>query len=245
MGRLRDALAGGGLAAIAEIKRRSPSAGDLRPDADPAVLATSFEQSGAAAVSVLVDERFGGTVDDLGAARSATRLPLLAKGFFAAEAELRELRGAGADGVLLLLRDLDDEAAARLQAAARELGMDALVEAHEPEAFARAVRAEADTRDMDVTVHALAVGTETLLGVNARDLRQPSHLDRGRIHHLAPQAQRGPILVAESGITSVEHAEALPLRVDAVLVGTALVTSNQPGALVHALSQARPGRALA
>src|SRR5207244_1929349 len=108
MGRLRDALARPGLAAVAEVKRRSPSAGDLRPDADPAALAAAFERAGAAAVSVLVDERFAGSIDDLRAARAAASLPLLAKGFFSELAELRELRRAGADAVLLLLRDLDD-----------------------------------------------------------------------------------------------------------------------------------------
>src|SRR5207342_1673845 len=105
-GRVRDALAVPGLAAIAEIKRRSPSAGDLRPDAEPAVLAPLFERAGAAAVSVLVDERFGGSIDDLRAARSSASLPLLAKGFFTDEDELAALREAGADAVLLLLRDL-------------------------------------------------------------------------------------------------------------------------------------------
>src|SRR5438093_7566632 len=130
MGRFSDALAGPGLSAIAEVKRRSPSAGDLRPDADPARLAAQFAHAGAAAVSVLVDERFGGSLADLRAARGATTLPLLAKGFFSAEDELTELRRAGADAVLLLLRDLDDGRAGRLLEHARELGLDALVEAH-------------------------------------------------------------------------------------------------------------------
>ena len=80
MGRFADALRRPGLAAIAEIKRRSPSAGDLRPDADPAALAAAYERAGAAAVSVLVDERFAGTWDDLRAARAASAVPLLAKG---------------------------------------------------------------------------------------------------------------------------------------------------------------------
>ena len=101
-----DALAEPGLGAVAEVKRRSPSAGDLRPDADPARLAAQFANAGAAAVSVLVDERFGGTLDDLVAARAATTLPLLGKGFFSTEEQLLELRKAGADAVLLLLRDL-------------------------------------------------------------------------------------------------------------------------------------------
>ncbi|MEX0851027.1 MAG: hypothetical protein WD015_05940, partial [Gaiellaceae bacterium] len=81
-GLFANALRGPGLAAIAEVKRRSPSAGDLRPDANPAVLAAAFEQAGAAAVSILVDERFGGTLDDIRSARATTNVPLLAKGFF-------------------------------------------------------------------------------------------------------------------------------------------------------------------
>ncbi len=114
MGRFRDALATPGLQGIAEVKRRSPSAGDLRPDADPAALAVAYEQAGAAAVSVLVDARFGGSWDDLRAARAAARLPLLAKGFFSTEDDLRSAREAGADAALLILRDLDDETARRL-----------------------------------------------------------------------------------------------------------------------------------
>src|SRR6185436_6583027 len=96
MGRFRAALAAPGLGAIAEVKRRSPSAGDLRLDADPARLAAQFANAGAAAISVLVDERFAGTLEDLRAARSATNAPLLGKGFFSTEEHLRELREAGA-----------------------------------------------------------------------------------------------------------------------------------------------------
>ena len=117
--RFREALAQPGLAAIAEIKRRSPSAGDLRPDADPALLAVAFERAGAAAVSVLVDERFAGSIEDLRAARAAASLPLLAKGFFREPDELAELKRSGADAVLLLLRDLDDDLAGQLMATAR------------------------------------------------------------------------------------------------------------------------------
>jgi indole-3-glycerol phosphate synthase len=125
--RFREALAQPGLAAIAEFKRRSPSAGDLRPDADPGRLAREFERAGAAALSVLVDEQFAGSVDDLRAARAAASLPLLAKGFFRDPDELVELKRSGADAVLLLLRDLDDEQAAQLMGVATDLGLDALV----------------------------------------------------------------------------------------------------------------------
>lgn len=127
----RDALSSPGIAAIAEVKRRSPSAGDLRPDARPAELVRGFERSGAAAVSILVDDRFGGSIEDLREARATTSLPLLAKGFFRETAEVDRLREAGADAVLLLLRDLDDRAVLRLQDHARSRGIDALVEAHD------------------------------------------------------------------------------------------------------------------
>src|SRR3954468_21073723 len=153
MGRFRDSLAQPGLRAIAEVKRRSPSAGDLRPDADPARLAAEFAGSGAAAISVLVDERFGGTLEDLRAARQATSAPLLAKGFFTQEAQLLECKSAGADAALLLLRDVDDELARALSAYASGLGLDLLVEAHDAAELERAVALDAE-----------------IMGINARDL---------------------------------------------------------------------------
>src|SRR5688572_11373530 len=119
--RFEDALWAPGLGAIAEVKRRSPSAGDLRPDADPGAIAAGYERAGAAAMSILVDERFGGTWDDLRAARASATLPLLAKGFFSTDEDLRTARDAGADAALLLLRDLDDAAVRRLLAFAGEL----------------------------------------------------------------------------------------------------------------------------
>ena len=151
--RFSDALAGPGLGAIAEIKRRSPSLGDIRPDADPAQIAREYAAAGAAAVSVLVDERFGGTWDDLRAARASTGVPLLAKGFFSTEEHLRTAKEAGADAVLLLLRDLDDDQVRALTRLAGELGLDTLVEAHDADELERAV----------------IVGAP-VIGVNARDL---------------------------------------------------------------------------
>ena len=112
-----------------------------------------YERAGAAAVSVLVDERFGGTWDDLRAARAAARLPLLAKGFFSTPEHLRTAREAGADAVLLLLRDLDDAQAAELMRLAGELGLDTLVEAHDAAELARAAELQAP-----------------VIGINARDL---------------------------------------------------------------------------
>lgn len=222
MARLREVLGGDGLATIAEIKRRSPSAGDLRPDADPATLAAAFEASGAAAVSVLVDGRFGGTVSDLRAARSAATLPLLAKGFFRTEEELAELRRAGADAVLLLLRDLDDDEAGRLQARARDLGMDALVEAHDAAELARAVALGADP-----------------IGINARDL-ETFAIDRRAQLALVADAPRDRVVIAESAIHSRSAAiEAELAGSDAVLVGTHLMQAVHPSAALESLV-ARP-----
>jgi indole-3-glycerol phosphate synthase / phosphoribosylanthranilate isomerase len=212
MGRFRDALAGPGLAAVAEIKRRSPSAGDLRPGADPAVLARELGRAGAAAISVLVDERFGGSTADLRAARAATRLPLLAKGFFSSPDELAEVRAAGADAALLLLRDLDDGQARALMARAAELGLDALVEAHDADELARAVRLGADP-----------------IGINARDL-ETFRIDRRAQLELVAGAPRDRVVVAESGIESRAQAAAAELAgAQAVLVGSTLMRAAEPG----------------
>jgi indole-3-glycerol phosphate synthase / phosphoribosylanthranilate isomerase len=211
--RFRDAVAGSGLAAIAEIKRRSPSAGDLRPDADPARLAAELEAAGAAAVSVLVDERFAGNPADLAAARSASRLPLLAKGFFAEERELQELRELGADAVLLLLRDLDDSQARRLMDAAEELGLDTLVEAHDAEELERAV----------------GLGAQ-VIGINARDL-STFEIDRPAQLALVERAPRDRVVIAESAIASRAQGAAAELAgADAILVGSTLMRAADPAA---------------
>ena len=213
MGRFRDALATPGLSAIAEVKRRSPSAGDLRPDADPLALAAGFEGAGAAAVSILVDERFGGSVADLVDARSSTDLPLLAKGFFSAEDELRVLREAGADAVLLLLRDLDDEEVTRLMGRAAELGLDTLVEAHDSDELERAVRLGADP-----------------IGLNARNLGTFA-IDRRAQLELVAGAPRDRVVVAESGIASRAQGAAAELAgADAILVGATLMRAPDPSA---------------
>jgi indole-3-glycerol phosphate synthase/phosphoribosylanthranilate isomerase len=219
MGRFRDALAGPGLATVAEVKRRSPSAGDLRPDADPAALAAGFERAGAAAVSVLVDERFAGTVDDLRAARAAASLPLLAKGFFREETQLDELRDAGADAALLILRDLDDHAARRLMGHAVRIGLDALLEAHDAEELERAVALGADP-----------------IGINARDLATFT-IDRGAQLRLVAQAPRDRVVIAESAIHSRAQGAAAELAgADAVLVGTALMRAADPAATLREIA---------
>jgi len=202
-----------GLGAIAEVKRRSPSAGDLRPDADPARLALQFTNAGAAAVSILVDERFGGTLADLQAARETTAAPLLAKGFFSEELQLLQLKLAGADAVLLLLRDLTDLRATELLAYVHELGMDALVEAHDAEEVDRAVRLGAPT-----------------VGVNARDL-STFEVDRRRQLELVSRVPKDRVVVAESGISTRAQGAAAELAgADAMLVGSALMRAPEPQA---------------
>ena len=212
--KLRDALTKPGLSAIAEVKRRSPSAGDLRPDADPAALANEFAGAGASAVSILVDDRFGGSLADLRAARASTSVPLLAKGFFSEESELQELKCAGADAILLILRDLDDEQAAKLIACARGLELDALVEAH----------------DVDELDRAIALRAE-IVGVNARDLATFDIDRRAQLELVARVSTSDCVVVAESGVhTRAQGAAAELAGADAILVGSALMRAPVPAA---------------
>ena len=218
MGRFREALAAPGLGAIAEVKRRSPSAGDLRPDADPAALAAAFESSGAAAVSILVDERFAGAWSDLRAARAAASVPLLAKGFFSDRAALFEAHANGADAVLLLLRDLDDRRVRELMAVADQLGLDTLVEAHDPAELERAA----------------ALGAP-VVGLNARDLGT-FRIDRAAQLELVASAPRDRVIVAESGIENRAHGAAAELAgADAILVGSTLMRALDPAAVLAEL----------
>jgi indole-3-glycerol phosphate synthase len=211
--RFAEALRRPGLGAIAEVKRRSPSAGDLRPDADPAELAGGFEHAGASAISILVDERFGGGWDDLRAARAATAVPLLAKGFFSTRSDLQDARVNGADAVLLLLRDLDDQNTLELMQTARELDLDALVEAHDADELDRAVALGAD-----------------VIGINARDL-STFRIDRQAQLNLVAKAPRNVLVVAESGISSRAQGAAAELAgADAMLVGSALMRAEDPTA---------------
>jgi indole-3-glycerol phosphate synthase/phosphoribosylanthranilate isomerase len=210
--RFADALRDG-FGAIAEFKRRSPSAGDLRPDGDVDEVARSYEANGARAMSVLVDERFAGTWDDLRAARAATSLPLLAKGFFSTADHLRTAREAGADAALLILRDLDDAQCLTLMREADALGLDTLVEAHDAEELARAA----------------ALGAP-VIGINARDLSTFA-IDRDAQLALLGQAPRDRIVVAESAIaTRAQGAAAELTGANAILVGSTLMRAADPGA---------------
>ncbi len=215
--RLRDALTQPGLGAIAEFKRRSPSMGDIRPDARVEEIVPAYERGGASAISILVDERFGGSVYDLRGARAVTRLPLLAKGFFSTEDHLRELREAGADAALLILRDLDDGTVRRLVDYANELGLDALLEAH-------------DKEELDRAMH-----YGDVVGVNARNL-STFEIDRREQLRLVSFVNGHEIVIAESAIHSrAQAAEAELAGADAVLVGTSLMQAADPEAKLREL----------
>jgi indole-3-glycerol phosphate synthase len=216
--RFAEALSAPGFGAIAEFKRRSPSAGDISPGARVEDVVPAYEAGGARAVSVLVDDAFAGSLDDLRAARASVTLPLLAKGFFSTEEHLRDVRDAGADAALLILRDLDDTTAARLMRAAEELGLDTLVEAHDEEELARATRLAAP-----------------VVGVNARDLGT-FRIDRAAQLELVARAPRDRVVVAESAIHSRAQAAAAELAgANAVLVGTSLMRAAAPQAKLHDL----------
>jgi indole-3-glycerol phosphate synthase/phosphoribosylanthranilate isomerase len=212
--RFGEALSQPGFGAIAEFKRRSPSAGDISPEARVEDVVPGYESGGARAVSVLVDDAFAGSLDDLRAARAAIDLPLLAKGFFSTEEHLREVREAGADAALLILRDLDDARAARLMRAAGVLGLDTLVEAHDREELERAYTLQAP-----------------VIGINARDLGT-FRLDRRAQLELVTSARKGRhLIVAESAIDSRGQGAAAELAgANAILVGSALMRAPDPGA---------------
>ena len=219
--RFVGALSLPGFGAIAEFKRRSPSAGDIRPDADVIEVARAYERAGARAMSVLVDERFGGSWDDLRAAREATTLPLLAKGFFSLPDDLQTAREAGADAVLLLLRDLPDAACAALLRTARMMGLDTLVEAHDAAELDRAIALDAP-----------------VIGVNARDL-STFNIDRRAQLQLLARAPRDRVVIAESGIeTRAQTAAAELAGANAILVGSTLMRAADPAAkLVELVSR--------
>ncbi|HET6765463.1 MAG TPA: indole-3-glycerol phosphate synthase TrpC [Longimicrobiaceae bacterium] len=192
---------------LAEVKRRSPSAGEIRPGADPAEVARAYARAGAAAVSVLTDRQFfGGHLDALVAVRAAVGLPLIRKDFVIHPVQVWEARAAGADAVLLIARILDDALLGELHALAGELGMDALVEAH----------------DAGEVERALAVGG-TLLGVNNRDL-DTFTTDLDLCVRLASAVPPGVVYVAESGIRTAADVDRVgDAGIDAVLVGESLM----------------------
>lgn len=213
----------GELAVIAEVKRVSPALGVLRAAVDVRRLARAYEWAGAAAISVLCEPRhWGGSLRDLEAVRAAAGVPVLCKDVIVDERQIVEAWSAGAHAVLLIAEALDDATLRRLIDRAQALGMGTLVEAHETLAFERAVRSGSPA-----------------VGVNARDLRSPKEVRPERVRLLHHLARDGQVLVAESGIASADDARALPGRVDAVLVGTALMRADDPTALLRQLAAAR------
>jgi len=211
-----------GVTVIAEVKRSSPSRGELAPIADPAALAADYEAGGAAAISVLTEQRrFGGSLADLDSVRAAVDIAVLRKDFVVSSYQLWEARAHGADLALLIVAALDQEALVSLVERAVSIGLTPLVECHDEEEVRRAVDAGA-----------------RVIGVNARDLRT-LEVDRSVFPRLAPLIPADRVRVAESGVRDthdlIEYARA---GADAVLVGETLVTGRDPRAMVSELVNA-------
>lgn len=209
----------GELAVIAEVKRRSPSKGDLAPDLDPAETAVAYASGGAACLSVLTDEdHFGGSGADLRAARAAVEIPVLRKDFTVDPRDVCDARIMGADAVLLIVAALDDPELRDLHRLASDLALDVLVEVHDEEELDRAV----------------AIGAG-LIGVNQRDL-VTFEVDHERAVRVGAAMPSGVVRVAESGIRGPADAAALAdAGFDAVLVGESVVTAGDRAASVAAL----------
>ncbi len=209
-----------GAAVIAEVKRRSPSKGLIREDFDPVWIATCYAEAGAACISVLTDEKFfGGSLEILEAVRAAVDRPLLRKDFMIDPYQVDEARVAGADAILLIVAALDDGTMATLDARARELGLDVLVEVHDEEELDRARALGAD-----------------LIGVNNRNLKT-FETDLATTERLAGKLDDPDVvLVAESGIGSAEDVARLE-RAGAAgfLVGESLMRQPHPGRALEAL----------
>ena len=212
-----------GSSVIAEVKRASPSKGELADIPDPAVLAAAYARGGAAAISVLTEQRrFNGTLDDLRAVRAAVETPILRKDFIVSSYQLIEGRAAGADLALLIVAALDDDELRRLYAEARELGLTVLVEVH----------------DEDETERAVALGAE-LIGVNARNLKTLA-VDNDTFGRLAKLIPDDRVKVAESGISGTEDVQRfVDEGARAVLVGEALVRDGDPESAVRAMTGVR------
>lgn len=211
---------------IAEFKRRSPSAGDLATEADPASVAGSYETAGARALSILTDgPGFGGSLEDLRSARDAAGLPVLRKDFVVDPVQVLEARAAGADAVLLIVRALERSRLRSLIRSVQEAGMDALVEVH-------------DEEELEAAVHAGG----RCIGVNARDL-ESFEVDLARSETLVGRVPPGLVAVAESGIRAPEDVDRMGAAgADAVLVGTALMGRPASQALAPLVGRPRSDR---
>jgi indole-3-glycerol phosphate synthase len=222
----RDALRKGNVAVIAEVKRRSPSAGPIREDLDPGDRAALYANHGAAAISVLTDgPYFGGSIQDLSAAARRSSAPVLRKDFILDEVQILEARAAGAAGVLLIVRALGPRLRPLLRYAA-DLGLDALVEVHTPDELRTALEAGG-----------------SIIGVNSRDL-DTFKIDKEAAWKIIAEVPAESIAVAESGMAGTEDVQlAAAAGADAVLIGTALSAAASPGELLRGLTRvARRGR---
>ncbi|HUB98769.1 MAG TPA: indole-3-glycerol phosphate synthase TrpC [Solirubrobacterales bacterium] len=211
-----EALSRPGLSLIAEFKRRSPSMGEIARAADVAEQVGAYERGGAAAISVLTDEpHFGGTLEDLRAARAACGMPILRKDFVVDPYQLYEAAVNGADAVLLIVRALDGDQLASLYEEARAIDLDCLVEVHDAEELERALEIDPEA-----------------IGINNRDLDEQK-VDIATTFELMPDVPAGITVVAESGISGRAELEELErVGVDAVLIGGALMTAPDPEAKV-------------
>lgn len=207
---LRDS--DGAVTIISEVKRSSPSKGELAAIPDPASLASTYERGGASVVSVLTEgRRFGGSLADLDAVRAAVDIPVLRKDFIVTPYQIHEARAHGADLVLLIVAALEQPALVSLLERVRSLGMEALVEAHSRLEVLRALEAGA-----------------SVIGVNARDLTT-LEVDRHTIEQVIDVIPEDVVAVAESGVSNAHDVfEYAKWGADAVLVGEALVTSGNP-----------------
>jgi indole-3-glycerol phosphate synthase len=215
-----DALRRPGLSLIAEHKRRSPSAGLIREGVEVADVVRAYERAGAAALSILTEpSSFGGSLEDLGAARAAAQLPILRKDFIVDSYQVLESFAAGADALLLIVAALSERELAELHGQALDLGLPVLVEIH-------------DRDELDVAV---AAGAQ-VIGVNNRDLTT-LQVDPGRTFNLLPELPQGVVVVAESGFSSpAELDELADAGVDAVLIGEALMRAEDIEAACRALT---------
>jgi len=208
-----------GLSVITEIKRRSPSKGDLNADLDPAEMAENYRQGGASCLSVLTDEEFfGGSIQDLQIASAASGLPVLRKDFTVSALDVLDARLMGADCVLLIAAALSDRELAEFHGLARAVGLDALVEIHDEAELERAVGVGAD-----------------LIGVNQRDL-VTFRVDHERALRMGSVMPDSVVRVAESGVRDAADARSLrDAGYQAVLVGVSIVTASDPRAAVREL----------
>ncbi|MEZ5651501.1 MAG: indole-3-glycerol phosphate synthase TrpC [Burkholderiaceae bacterium] len=216
---MRERVAAGRPAVIAEVKKASPSKGVIRPQFDPVAIAASYAAAGACCLSVLTDEQFfQGSLENLRLARAACALPVLRKDFIVDPYQLLEARAAGADCVLLIVAALDDARLRELEAAANEIGLDVLVEVHD--------RAELD--------RALALRTP-LLGINNRNLRT-FEVSLQHTIELLPAIPADRLVITESGIaTPADVATMRAAGVHAFLVGEAFMRVPDPGSGLRAL----------